>query len=175
MAHLKGLTPEELQRRTNRAFYYIKQPEVSPPLDPAAQITGLVCRVNDQWNQDQDTDKKSFLSAIRTMTVIENDDGIVPKGLKLSHEQRAALIVAVSTVLNIDQRDVPGEFSHENHLKELIANRYSSNDDPVGAFQTDLMQEMEKQAQRQYPPQSPPQRGPSGADQVDFVAPPVVL
>jgi hypothetical protein len=121
----------------------------SPPLDHHAQITDLVCRVNDQWNQDQDPDKTSFLNAIRTMTVIENDDGIVPKGLKLSHEQRAALIVAVSTVLNIDQRDVPGEFSHEDHLRELIAKRYGSNDDSVQRFQTDLMREMEKQAQRQ--------------------------
>jgi hypothetical protein len=170
MGYVNRDNPQESDHRKKRTSFYAlsnqatgKNPEdppevsppssnpesASPPLDHHAQITDLVCRVNDQWNQDQDPDKTSFLNAIRTMTVIENDDGIVPKGLKLSHEQRAALIVAVSTVLNIDQRDVPGEFSHEDHLRELIAKRYSSNDDPVRAFRTDLIAGMEKQLQSQ--------------------------
>jgi hypothetical protein len=124
----------------------------SPPLDHPAQITDLVCRVNQKWDEDQSPNKEEFLHDLRIMIGLDPDHAdhrIFSRELKLSHEQRAALIVAVSTVLNIDQRDVPGEFSHEDHLRELIAKSYGSNDDSVQRFQTDLMREMEKQAQRQ--------------------------
>jgi hypothetical protein len=173
MGHIRNITPEELQRRAKRAASYgtsnqttgenpedptavlpsSSNPEsASPPLNPAAQITDLVCRVNKQWDADQSPNKEEFLHDLRIMIGLDpdhSDHEIFSRELRLSDAQRAALIVAVSTVLNIDQRDVPRAHSpSEHHLRELITNRYGSNDDSVQRFQTDLMQEMEKQAQR---------------------------
>ncbi len=71
------------------------------------------------------------------------DYGMFSQELWLSHEQRAALIVAVSTVLDIDQRDVPNEYSHsEDHLRELITKRYGSEADPVEKFRNALIQKI---------------------------------
>ena len=153
MTHVNRITESESNRKTRRALYYIEQPEVSTQLDPAAQIAQLVCRVYRKWDADQSPNKEEFLRDLRIMIGLDPDHAdyrIFSRELRLSDAQRAALIVAVSTVLNIDQRDVPGEHSpSEHHLREIITSRYGSNDDSVQRFQTDLMQEMEKQAQRQ--------------------------
>ena len=159
MTHVNCITESESKRRTRRALYYIEQPEVStpssnpestsPPLDPAAQIAQLVCRVNRKWDADQSPNKEEFLHDLRIMIGLDPDHadhGIFSRESRLSDAQRAALIVAVSTLLIIDQMNVPEEISYssEHRLGELITEHYGSDENSVERFRDALIQKMQE-------------------------------
>ena len=120
----------------------------SPPLDPAAQIAQLVCRVNQKWDADQSPNKEGFLHDLRIMIGLDpdhSDHGIFSRELRLSDAQRAALIVAVSTLLNIDKEKLQSEIPHsQDALHREVAQHYGSDENSVERFRDALIQKMQE-------------------------------
>ncbi len=77
------------------------------------------------------------MTTLHTMTVFGSG------GSTLSRQENTLLRIAILTLLKTDGGTDP------SYLNEKIQTKYASQNDPVGAFRTDLIAWMEKQLQSQ--------------------------
>jgi hypothetical protein len=129
---LETVTKKKPEERAARLSYY-------------GQNGHLVCLVNKKWEVDQSSSKEEFLDALRLMIGLDPSDdyGIFPKELRLSHEGRAALVGAVSTLLSIDQETLQSEIPYlPDGLQKAVKQQYGSEADSVEKFRAELIQKI---------------------------------
>ena len=89
----------------------------------------------DHLNVVNSGNNQTFLTTLHTMTVFGSG------GSTLSRQENTLLRIAIFTLLKTDGGTDP------SYLNEKIQTKYGSQNDPVGAFRTDLIAWMEKQGQ----------------------------
>ncbi len=108
----------------------LKKPSLTSNPDPVSALC-------DRLNSTLRYNNQAFLTTLHTMTVFGSG------GSTLSRQENTLLRIAIFTLLKTDGGTDP------SYLNEKIQENYGSQDDPVGAFRTDLIGWMEKQRQSQ--------------------------
>ena len=133
MGELETGTKKRTKERAARLSYY-------------GQNVHLVRLVNKKWEVDQSSSKEEFLDTLRLMIGLDPSDnyGIFSKELGLSHEERAALVGAVSTLLSIDQEKLKSQIPYSlDGLQKALEQQYGSEAGSVEKFRAALIQEIQ--------------------------------